>query len=90
MNAPEAGTLKEFLVKEEDTVTVGQDLLKLETGEATKGIKKTGGQAPKSPAVEAQPTSSDPEPPKDNDESTRSEKSETSQPVSPPPPQALN
>lgn len=34
VNAPEAGTIKEFLVKEEDTVTVGQDLLRLELGGA--------------------------------------------------------
>ncbi|KAK3076446.1 2-oxoglutarate dehydrogenase complex E2 component, partial [Teratosphaeriaceae sp. CCFEE 6253] len=26
VNAPTAGTIKEFLAKEEDTVTVGQDL----------------------------------------------------------------
>lgn len=32
VNAPEAGTIKEFLVKEEDTVTVGQDLVRLELG----------------------------------------------------------
>ncbi|ROT37928.1 2-oxoacid dehydrogenase acyltransferase [Sodiomyces alkalinus F11] len=34
INAPEAGTIKEFLVNEEDTVTVGQDILKLELGGA--------------------------------------------------------
>lgn len=32
MNAPEAGTIKEFLVNEEDTVTVGQDLVRMEPG----------------------------------------------------------
>ncbi|KAK5653603.1 hypothetical protein OQA88_8865 [Cercophora sp. LCS_1] len=32
VNAPEAGTIKEFLANEEDTVTVGQDLFTLETG----------------------------------------------------------
>lgn len=32
MNAPVAGTITKFLVNEEDTVTVGQDLLKLELG----------------------------------------------------------
>jgi 2-oxoglutarate dehydrogenase E2 component (dihydrolipoamide succinyltransferase) len=31
VNAPEAGTIKEFLVKEEDTVTVGQDIARLDT-----------------------------------------------------------
>jgi 2-oxoglutarate dehydrogenase E2 component (dihydrolipoamide succinyltransferase) len=34
VNAPEAGTIKEFLASEEDTVTVGQDLVRLELGGA--------------------------------------------------------
>ena len=34
VNAPEAGTIKEFLVNEEDTVTVGQDLVRIELGGA--------------------------------------------------------
>lgn len=66
MNAPEAGTIKEYLAKEEDTVTVGQDLLKLELGGAPKeGGKQDGGQEPKAPAPDGQSTSSDPEPKKD-------------------------
>lgn len=41
VNAPEAGTIKEFLANEEDTVTVGQDLLRIETGGAApKGDEK--------------------------------------------------
>lgn len=32
VNSPEAGKILEFFAKEEDTVTVGQDLLKLELG----------------------------------------------------------
>ena len=32
VNAPAAGTIKEFLASEEDTVTVGQDLVRLELG----------------------------------------------------------
>ncbi|EEH40066.2 dihydrolipoamide succinyltransferase [Paracoccidioides lutzii Pb01] len=35
VNAPDAGTIKELLANEEDTVTVGQDLIKLETSSAT-------------------------------------------------------
>lgn len=63
MNAPEAGTIKEYLANEEDTVTVGQDLLKLELGGAPKGgDKQDGGQNPKAPASDNQSTSSDPEP----------------------------
>ena len=34
VNAPEAGVISELLAKEEDTVTVGQDLVKLEPGGA--------------------------------------------------------
>jgi 2-oxoglutarate dehydrogenase E2 component (dihydrolipoamide succinyltransferase) len=37
VNAPEAGTIKEFLVSEEDTVVVGQDIIKLELGGAPAG-----------------------------------------------------
>lgn len=40
VNAPEAGTIKELLVSEEDTVTVGQDLLKMELGGAPSGGKE--------------------------------------------------
>ena len=76
MNAPEAGIVKEFLAKEEDTVTVGQELLKIETGGAAKGTEKAGGQTPKSPASEDKPTSSQPEPPKENDSLNQTEKSQ--------------
>lgn len=66
VNAPEPGTIKEFLANEEDTVTVGQDLLKLELGGPPKGgEKQQGGQEPKAPATDEQSTSSDPEPQKD-------------------------
>ncbi|CAG8132753.1 unnamed protein product [Penicillium olsonii] len=40
VNAPESGTIKELLVSEEDTVTVGQDLVKIELGGAPEGGKK--------------------------------------------------
>lgn len=63
MNAPEPGTVKEYLVNEEDTVTVGQDLLKLELGGSPQGgEKERGGQEPKAPASDEQSTSSHPEP----------------------------
>lgn len=69
VNAPEAGTIKEFLANEEDTVTVGQDLLKLELGGPPKGgDKQKAGQEPKAPAPDDQPSSSDPEPKKDEAE----------------------
>ena len=44
VNAPFAGTITEFLVKPDDTVTVGQPLLKIERGE---GSSSGGSKAPK-------------------------------------------
>jgi 2-oxoglutarate dehydrogenase E2 component (dihydrolipoamide succinyltransferase) len=58
VNAPEAGTIKELLVNEEDTVTVGQDLVKLELGGAPEG-KKDAPEQSKEPAAE-QPKESAP------------------------------
>ncbi|KAF2100058.1 dihydrolipoamide succinyltransferase [Rhizodiscina lignyota] len=61
VNAPEAGTIKEFLVKEEDTVSVGQDLIKMESGGEPSGEKKdTAKEEPKQPASEKQETPSQP------------------------------
>ncbi|MCJ1477149.1 2-oxoglutarate dehydrogenase complex E2 component [Lambiella insularis] len=66
VNAPEAGTIKEYLVNEEDTVTVGQDIVKMELGgEPEGGKKESGAQEPKSPASDAQETSSAPDPSKE-------------------------
>lgn len=53
VNAPAAGTIKEFLVAEEDTVEVGQGLLRLELGGAPAGGDKPAVAAkeePKGPA----------------------------------------
>lgn len=53
MNAPEAGTIVEFFAAEEDTVIVGQDLLRLELGGAPpegSGGSKTAKEGPKGPA----------------------------------------
>ncbi|KAJ5819667.1 hypothetical protein N7474_005258 [Penicillium riverlandense] len=59
VNAPESGTIKEFLVSEEDTVTVGQDIVKLELGGAApekkdEGAEKKdeGAEKPAEPAAE--------------------------------------
>jgi 2-oxoglutarate dehydrogenase E2 component (dihydrolipoamide succinyltransferase) len=65
-------------VKEEDTVTVGQDLLKLEIGGRAEG-DKVGGQAPKAPAEGDQSKSSHPQPEKEEKRPMHSE-------PSPPPP----
>ncbi|KAL4766759.1 hypothetical protein BDW60DRAFT_221781 [Aspergillus nidulans var. acristatus] len=72
VNAPESGVIKELLVNEEDTVTVGQDLVKLEAGgtpekkseEATEKPKEpasTGSEAGKPKEPESAPSSSAPE-----------------------------
>lgn len=59
VNAPEAGIIKELLVSEEDTVVVGQDLLRLELG----GAPKDGGEKKDSaPKPEAKDTSADSKP----------------------------
>lgn len=63
VNAPQAGTIKEFLANEEDTVTVGQDLVRIELGDAPAGGAK---EEAKEPASKEQSTSSDPEPKKGN------------------------
>lgn len=50
VNAPESGTIKEFLVSEEDTVTVGQDLVRLELGSAPEAKEEEAHEKPKEPA----------------------------------------
>ena len=61
---------------------MGQDLLRLELGGPPKGgEKQQGGQQPKAPAPDEQPTSSDPKPQKGE------ENSEQESPLPPPPPE---
>ncbi|KAL8701460.1 MAG: hypothetical protein Q9224_000503 [Gallowayella concinna] len=85
VNAPQAGTIKEFLANEEDTVTVGQDLVRLELGAGTEGGGKQDAlQDTKAPASDKQSTSSDPEPAKDT--SQPEQKSQPSPSPSPQPP----
>lgn len=80
VNAPEAGTIKEFLANEEDTVTVGQDLVRIELGGAPEGgAKEQASSAPKDAASKEQSTSSDPEPRK-KDESSSAPTSEDKKP----------
>lgn len=80
VNAPEAGTIREFLANEEDTVTVGQNLLRLEPGSAPEGGAKEV--EPKEPASSEQSISSDTEP-KQKQESKPNDESSA-----PPPPPA--
>lgn len=76
VNAPAAGTIKEFLANEEDTVTVGQDLVRLELGgEAPKSESKSEDAAPSKEESKPEPTKTEESKPKD----------ESSPP--PPPPQ---
>ncbi|KAI9707259.1 MAG: 2-oxoglutarate dehydrogenase complex E2 component [Candelina mexicana] len=76
VNAPQAGTIKEFLANEEDTVTVGQDLVKLELGGGPQnGGKETASQETKAPASDKQPTSSDPKPLKESTKPQQDSKS---------------
>ncbi|GAB1317311.1 2-oxoglutarate dehydrogenase complex E2 component [Madurella fahalii] len=78
VNAPEAGTIKEFLVNEEDTVTVGQDLLRIELGGAPSADK---------PAAEQKEAPKEPAPKKDAEPQAAPEpKSQETKPVSPAPP----
>ncbi|KAL4733117.1 hypothetical protein BDV11DRAFT_97252 [Aspergillus similis] len=88
VNAPESGVIKELLVNEEDTVTVGQDLVKLEAGgtpenkseEATEKPKEptsTGSEAEKPEEPEPAPSSSAPE----KSTSSTKNQAETSKPT---------
>ncbi|GKZ27502.1 2-oxoglutarate dehydrogenase complex E2 component [Aspergillus brasiliensis] len=83
VNAPESGTIKEFLVGEEDTVTVGQDLVKLELGGAPETKKEDATEKPAAPAAADKPTASEPEKPKAPDApKPSSEKATPSEPSS--------
>lgn len=63
VNAPESGTVQELLANEEDTVTVGQDLVKLELGSAPE-TKEDAGEKPEEPAAPEKSQTSEPEKPK--------------------------
>ncbi|THV48697.1 hypothetical protein BGAL_0232g00010 [Botrytis galanthina] len=87
VNAPEAGTIKEFLANEEDTVTVGQDLVRLELGGAPEGgDKEKASSEPKEAASKDQSTSSDPEPSKKEDSSSPPPAEKKSEPKETPKP----
>ena len=74
VNAPEAGTITELLANEGDTVTVGQDIAKLEPGEGG------GGEAAKK---EEAPSEEKPAEPKKEEQPKKEEKKED---AAPPPP----
>ncbi|KAE8838993.1 2-oxoglutarate dehydrogenase complex E2 component [Pyrenophora teres f. teres] len=72
VNAPEAGTIKEFLVNEEDTVTVGQEIVRLEAG-GEAPAKTEAKDEPKEPASSEQETSSQPEGQQEKSEAPKEE-----------------
>ena len=87
VNAPEAGTIKEFLVNEEDTVTVGQEIVKLESGGAPSGgAKEEAKSEPKDAAPSSQETSSQPEGGKEKEAPKEEKKPEPKQESKPEPP----
>lgn len=55
VNAPEAGTIKEFLVNEEDTVTVGQDIVKIDTDGQSNGSAKPEEKPQSQPEPQSKP-----------------------------------
>ncbi|KAH7029354.1 dihydrolipoyllysine-residue succinyltransferase [Microdochium trichocladiopsis] len=88
VNATEAGTIKELFANEEDTVTVGQDLVKIEIGGAPAGGESK--EAPKKEEASSEATTSSqsdnqPEAPKES-ESKPEPKKETPAPKKDSPP----
>ncbi|KFZ13194.1 hypothetical protein V501_03805 [Pseudogymnoascus sp. VKM F-4519 (FW-2642)] len=89
VNAPQAGTIKEFLAQEEDTVTVGQDLIRLELGgeaPAKEESKPAETKEEKSTPSESKPAKDEPSPPKK--ESAPAPAQEQPKKASPPPKQS--
>ncbi|KAF1810603.1 dihydrolipoamide succinyltransferase [Eremomyces bilateralis CBS 781.70] len=89
VNAPEAGTIKKFLVNEEDTVTVGQDLLLLDAGGEKPQEDPKKEEAPAAPKAPEEPPKPKEEPtpaPPKEEPTPAPPKEETKQPSPPPPP----
>ncbi|KAG9086982.1 2-oxoglutarate dehydrogenase complex E2 component [Ceratobasidium sp. 392] len=86
VNAPMSGTIVELLFKEEDTVTVGKDMFRIEPGEgggasSSGAPKEEAREAPKEEKKEEEgegstPVVSKPEPPKEEPKEEKSEKKE--------------
>lgn len=83
VNAPKSGTITELLANEEDTVAVGQDLFKLEAGDAPEGGAAKKEEAPKEEKKEepkkAEPKKEEPkkeEQPKKEETSPKKEEAE--------------
>ncbi|KAG8688075.1 2-oxoglutarate dehydrogenase complex E2 component [Ceratobasidium sp. 423] len=65
VNAPMSGTITELLFKEEDTVTVGADMFRIEPGEGGASSSSQPPKEDKAPAEESKPEEPKPEPPKE-------------------------
>lgn len=76
VNAPESGFIKEFLVSEEDTVTVGQDLVRIELGGAPSHDARDETVSTKKTKDEAKSQSSDVSAPLETKVKTRSNEKE--------------
>ncbi|KAG9090275.1 2-oxoglutarate dehydrogenase complex E2 component [Ceratobasidium sp. 392] len=86
VNAPMSGKIVELLFKEEDTVTVGEDMFRIEPGEgggasSSAAPKEEAQEAPKEEKKEesgegSAPVVSKPEPPKEEPKEEKSEKKE--------------
>ncbi|KAK4179746.1 putative dihydrolipoyllysine-residue succinyltransferase [Triangularia setosa] len=91
VNAPEAGVIKEFLANEEDTVVVGQDLVRIELGGAPSGDKPAAEPNESAPEKKAEPEKG-PEPKQEESKPTAPApappKQETPEPKSKPAPAA--
>ncbi|KAF2717390.1 dihydrolipoyllysine-residue succinyltransferase [Polychaeton citri CBS 116435] len=91
VNAPAAGVIKEFLAKEEDTVEVGQDLIKLDAGASPEGGASKAKEEPKEPAPEKKEESKpepkeEPKPEAKKEEPKPEAKKDESKPAPPSPP----
>lgn len=61
VNAPDAGIIREFMAAEDDTVTVDQELVRLDVGAVSKDeVSEQANEKPKSPASDEQATASQP------------------------------
>lgn len=89
VNATEAGVIKEFFVNEEDTVTVGQDLVRVEVG-GEKPASSGEAEKPKAKeestpsASESKPAAAEPEQPKSQPEPAQAQKPAPPQPAEQP------
>lgn len=86
VNAPEAGTITELLVNEGDTVTVGQDIAKLEPGEGGGGGGGAAAEKKEEAPKEEKPAEPKEEEPKKEEQKKVEQKKEGPKEETPPPP----